>query len=193
MAIVKMLKGYEGSDYKQGYRQLKFTNVYGDEQTFLQDYNNIGIPPTLKSEESVKTLFYLLYARYGNDRIASDDMTRFKYQLFSLIFQFGPTWEKRLSIQDELRSLTPEQLVEGSRQMYNSAVNPSTEPGTNTTDELTYISGQNVTHNRKGKLEAYGLLMSLLETDVTGDFIRKFNSLFIKVVEPDEDGPVYYD
>ena len=88
-----------------------FTEVWEDVQKFLYDYQNVGIPATI-STANATTLYYLLYARYGNTPIANYDQTQWKYKMFSIIFQYGPTWEKRLSIQDTLRGLQISDLVD---------------------------------------------------------------------------------
>lgn len=165
------------------YRTRKFTDVYGDVDKFLEDYNNIGIKPTI-TEESATTLFYLLYARYGNSHIANSDENQFKYKVFSTIFMYGPTWEKRLDIQNKLRNLTESELVSGSKQIVNHSFNPSTEPSTSTLEELTTINDQNTSHYKKSKLDAYNLLLGLLQTDVTDEFISKFKKLFLVITEP---------
>ena len=185
---MNMIKDYFGSLYGS-YRQKKFTDVYDSVEKFLADYNGVGLPTTI-SQGSAQTLYYLLYGRYGNDVIASSDINRFKYRLFGIIFQYGPTWEKRLEIQEKLRGLTEDEILTGSRQIYNNAQNPSTEPSTDTTDELQYINEQNVTKNRRGKLDAYAMLMELLRSDVTNEFLTKFKTLFLTVIEPEE--PLYY-
>lgn len=155
------------------YSTLKFTDIYCDEDTFLRDYNESGIPTTIK-DENAKTLFYLLYARYGNNPIANYDDTQFKYKLFSIVFMYGPTWEKRLDIQKELRGLTKADMKSGAsrvlnmsgsdtshrtssgdttdsgKNIKNHAFDPTTSP---TTSELNYIDQQTVdnmsgaTHN----------------------------------------------
>ena len=185
---MNMIKDYCGSLYGS-YRQKKFTDVYDSVEKFLSDYNSVGLPTTI-SQGSAQTLYYLLYGRYGNDVIASSDINRFKYRLFGIIFQYGPTWEKRLEIQEKLRGLTEDEILTGSRQIYNNAQNPSTEPSTDTTEELQYINEQNVTKNRRGKLDAYAMLMELLRSDVTNEFLTKFKTLFLTVIEPEE--PLYY-
>ena len=185
---MNMIKDYCGSLYGS-YRQKKFTDVYDSVEKFLADYNGVGLPTTI-SQGSAQTLYYLLYGRYGNDVIASSDINRFKYRLFGIIFQYGPTWEKRLEIQEKLRGLTEDEILTGSRQIYNNAQNPSTEPSTGTTDELQYINEQNVTKNRRGKLDAYAMLMELLRSDVTNELLTKFKTLFLTVIEPEE--PLYY-
>lgn len=185
---MNMIKDYCGSLYGS-YRQKKFTDVYDSVEKFLADYNGVGLPTTI-SQGSAQTLYYLLYGRYGNDVIASSDINRFKYKLFGIIFQYGPTWEKRLEIQEKLRGLTEDEILTGSRQIYNNAQNPSTEPSTDTTDELQYINEQSVTKNRRGKLDAYAMLMELLRSDVTNELLTKFKTLFLTVIEPEE--PLYY-
>ena len=185
---MNMIKDYFGSLYGS-YRQKKFTDVYDSVEKFLADYNGVGLPTTI-SQGSAQTLYYPLYGRYGNDIIASSDINRFKYRLFGIIFQYGPTWEKRLEIQEKLRGLTEDEILTGSRQIYNNAQNPSTEPSTDTTDELQYINEQNVTKNRRGKLDAYAMLMELLRSDVTNELLTKFETLFLTVIEHEE--PLYY-
>lgn len=166
------------NDFLYGnYRTKKFTDIYNNVSTFVKDYNNNGIPTTI-SENSINTLYYLLYARYGNDHISSSDENRFKYNLFSIIFSKGPTWEKKLEIQEKIRGLSDEDLMIGSKAIYNSALNPSTAPSTSAIEELPFINQQNTTSYKRNKIEAYGLLMDLLKNDITTPFINAFQHLF---------------
>jgi hypothetical protein len=41
--------------------------------------------------DNVSLVYYLLYARYGNNPIANRDENQFKFKIFSVIFQYGPT------------------------------------------------------------------------------------------------------
>lgn len=161
-----------------------FTDCYPDVEEFITDYSSVGIP-TVISETNARTLYYLLYAYYGNSVIASTDLNRFKYNLFSIIWQYGPTWEKRLEIQTKLRALTDEELFAGSKQIANHALNPQTEPSTASLEELTYIDAQNTMQWKRSKLEGYNQLMMLLDSDVSADFLSKFRKLFRKVILPD--------
>ena len=184
-----MINGYEGSVYG-AFRTNKFSDIYSNVNDFKNDYIGIGIPTTIDTTD-LTTLYYLLYANYGNSHIASFDLTQFKYKLFSTIWQYGPTWSRQVGIQKRLRELNEEDILQGSKQIYNNANNPSVEPTTDTTDELTFINQQNVTKNKKGVLEAYGLLDSLLKKDVTQDFLNKFKKLFLTVVQPES--PFLYE
>ena len=179
---------------------LTFTDIYNNAEDFVNDYKTSGlyieyIDPNNAankisitiSDDSAKTLYYLLYARYGNSSIRNWDETQFKYKLFSTIFMYGPSWEKRLEVQAKLRALKDEELTLGAKQIFNHSYNPSTAPSTDTLDELKTINDQNVTKNQRSKLDAYNLLLSLLETDVTNEFLNKFKPLFMQIGfdEPD--------
>lgn len=87
------------------------TEVWNDASSFLTDYQAAGIPTTI-SNQNATTLYYLLYAKYGNTPIANYDENQWKYKMFSIIFQYGPTWEKRLDIQTTLRGLQISDLVD---------------------------------------------------------------------------------
>lgn len=171
------------------YRQVKFTDVWGDVDTFLSDYMSSGIQSSI-SQDSAKTLYYLLYSRFGNDTISSSDTNRFKYDVWGTIFSYGPTWEKRLEIQKKLRDLTDDDLFTGATQIYNHSYNPGTAPATSYLDELPAINEQNTNKHKKDKLSAYAMLMSLLETDVTQQLLDKFQKLFLIIVQPEI--PLWY-
>ena len=175
--------------YGKYYRQVTFTDVWGDAKTFVSEYNSSGIETTI-SDTTATTLYYLLYSRYGNNTIASSDTNRFKYDVWATIFSYGPTWEKRLEIQEKLRGLTDDDLFTGATQIYNHAYNPGTAPSTQTLDELTAINEQNTSKYKKDKMSGYAMLISLLETDVTERFLDKFQKLFINIVQPEL--PLWY-
>lgn len=172
------------------YRNPKFTDIWDDVTKFVDDFNDSALAIEFQNETSLSTIFYLLYAKYGNSVIASSDVNQFKYKVYATIFQYGPTWEKRLDIQKELRNKSFDELQMGSKQVYNHAYNPSVAPTTDTLDELITINEQNVTKSKKGILETFSFLYSMLETDVTGEFIDKFKKLFLVVVAPEE--PLWY-
>ena len=171
------------------YETIKFSDVYTDSETFLSDYNSVGIPAKI-DDESATTLFYLLYARYGNSTIAFTDVNQFKYNLFSLVYMYGPTWEEKLKLQEKLRNLSDEDIMQGGKAIYNSAANPSTAPSTDSDLILNYIDNQNTTNYKKSKIEGIALKWSLLKTDVTEYFLSKFKKLFRKILSPDR--PVLY-
>ena len=110
-----------------------FTEVFDDAGTFVYYYTNIGIPTTI-SDANATTLYYLLYARYGNSPIANYDEEQFKYKIFSIIFQYGPTWEKRLDVQKTLRDMQLSDLVDNGQlsELFSSqGTSSQTSSGTN--------------------------------------------------------------
>lgn len=165
------------------YSEYIFTDVWESAESFVNDYNNNGIKVVM-SEKTAETLFYLLYARYGNSTLAFTDVEQFKYNVFALIFMYGPTWEERLNLQEKLRSLTDEEIMQGSLSIYNNALNPGTTPKTTDTEELSFINSQNTSKHKRSKIEAIGYKWELLATDVTEAFLSKFRSLFRKVLDP---------
>lgn len=171
------------------YRQVKFTDIYPTGESFLSDYKTSKIPNSI-SDETVTTLYYLLYSRYGNSTIAASDTNRFKYDLFATIFSYGPTWEKRMDIQEKLRGLTDEELFTDHTIINNHSYNPSTAPSTSTLDELTTINEQNTQKGKRDKLSAYAMLIRTLWTDVTEQFLDKFQKLFLIILQPEL--PLWY-
>lgn len=166
------------------YESPKFTDIWESADEFLYDYKNVGVTPLLKDDKSVVTLFYLLYAKYGNSTIAFTDVTQFKYNVMSTIFMYGPTWEEKLNLQQKLRNLTDEEIMQGSKAIYNSALNPGTEPTTQDLEELNFINSQNTTSYKKSKMDAIAIKWELLNTDVTSEFLNQFKKLFRKILDP---------
>ena len=165
------------------YNTKLFTDIYDKVDTFVADYNSINLGGITDSILVTK-LFYLLYAKFGNSPIANLDENQFKYKLFSTVFMYGPAWEKRLDIQNEIRNLSADDLLQGAKAIHNHALNPETDPSTADLTELTYINEQNTTQYKKSKMDAYGQLWRLISTDVTADFLAKFNDCFKKFVMP---------
>lgn len=172
------------------YNTKLFCEIWSEYSGFESDYQNVGIPTKI-SLNSLRTLYYLLYARFGNTPIANYDENQFKYKVFGIIFSSGPAWEKRVEIQDRLRELTEDEILAGSKAIYNHAQNPASEPTDHSTEELNYINDQNVTKFKKAKLDAYGQLWELLSTDVTSSFINQFAVCFKKFAQPER--PVLYE
>lgn len=172
--------------FRPEYSTKTFTQVYENYEAFKSDYDQLiklvsgGVLPL--SEDNVRAIFYLLYARYGNTPIVNYDETQFKMKLMSNIATYGPVWEKKKTIQASFRELTEAELLQGAKQIYNHAYNPSTEPSTQELEELTHINEQNVTNNKKSKMEAYAILWANLHVDATDEFLNKFKNCFSRFV-----------
>lgn len=182
------------------YSTVLFTEIWDNEDDFLADYKDSGLYKDVSkiTDDSAKTLFFLLYARYGNNPLANRDVNQFKYKVFSIIFQYGPAWEKELAVQKAIRELgmtdTDLQygtgIFAGSKAIYNQALNPQTEPSTGSLNELTYINQQNTTNYKKSPLDGYAILLDLLKKDVTNEFLNRFQKLFKTFVSAEK--PLLY-
>ena len=169
-------------DLRPEYSTKTFAQVYPSYEKFKEDYDALitlvsgGVLPLTNA--NAQATFYLLFARYGNNPIVNFDITQFKMKLMSVIATYGPVWEKKKAIQKSLRDLTEAELLQGAKQIYNHAFNPSTEPSTQELEELTHINDQNVTNNKKAKMEAYSILWANLHVDATDEYLNKFKNCF---------------
>lgn len=175
------------------YNTESFCDIWDEFDKFKSDY--IEIMANLDAnyeltEGNVQTIYYLLYSRYGNNPIANMDINQWKYKMFTIIFMYSQTWLKKLDIQKSLRGLTETELLTGATQIYNHAFNPSSEPSTETLEELEYINDQNTAKHKRAKLEAYSILWTLLHANATEEFLVKFKPCFKLVVKPEH--PLIY-
>lgn len=186
----EVLTMYPYNPIDGNYLTRRFKEIFSSTEEFITEFRASDLNLEELTDSSLKYIYALLYAKYGNSCIASYDETQFKYGVWSRIFTHGPSWFRRLEVQAELRKLSIDDLQLGAKAVYNTALNPSSAPSTNTTEELTYINQQNTTKYKKSKLEAYAGLEELLKTDITESFISGFNKLFITIVQPDR--PLWY-
>ena len=97
-----------------------FCEIWDSSDKFLADYNNTGteftnqVPTTISQENALMT-YLLLFSRYGNNPIANYDVNQFKNKIFTIIWQYGPAWEKRLSMQEDIRNLTLQEITQGTK------------------------------------------------------------------------------
>lgn len=170
-------------EMKQMYETRLFSEIYESVNDFVYDYNNIGIPKII-SVDNCSLLYYLMFARHGNDPIANYDENQFKMKLWTMVWQYGPMWEKKIAIQTELRALTTDQLREGAESIANHASNPNTAPNTNAYSPLPYIDSQNAIKGKISPIDAYAKIWNMLEADATDEFLQNFDKLFKKFVKP---------
>lgn len=177
---------------KQMYNTRTFGEVFTDPEEgdsdvyFLNEWKASGLYKSgLISDSVIKIIFWLLYAKYGNNPISNYDENQFKAKVFAIIYSDGPVWAKRREIQEELTSLnlSSSDIYTGIKNIHNASYNPSTSPGTSSLEELTTINTQNVDITKKGKIEGLTQLWNILQNDPTDVFINKFKSLFLTVVK----------
>lgn len=182
---MEMIKTYDGTYYYNTHNNYTFLELYPDAAAFLADYKACEIPTTL-DDTYLSLLYYVLVGRKGNDAIRSNSLGQFKYSLFTLIWQYGPYWQKQVEIQEKLRALSEEDLRDGDTVINNSGTNPAIaitrdsegNKGTQSKSELNYINSQNVTLSTRSKTEAFTLFSSVLKSDVSTAFFAAFDDLF---------------
>lgn len=176
------------------YRNVKFCDVFPDSQSFVTAYSGSQLPLTdyfvASDDPIIPAVYYLLYGRYGNSTIATSDLKQFEYKLFTVIFMYGPTWLKRLELQKNIQGLDLDDLTVTDKTVANAAYN-NASPLSTPDAELEKINNQSVSFYKRGKLEAYTAQWSMLETDVTEEFLHKFEKLFLQFVAP-EGAALYY-
>ena len=172
------------------YNTETFQNVFPNVEEFIDEYQSTAFAKNV-SEQGITTLYYLLYARYGNNPIANDDINQFKYKLFAIVYMHGPYWEKEVAIQDRIRNLSEEDIRVGGKMINNRAYNPSSEPSTSALDEIPTINEQTSQNSRKGIIEAYSNLLMLLDEEITERFVARFKICFKQFVLPEH--PVLYE
>ena len=186
VAMMELCNGIGGNYYNR-----TFGDIYETAADFVEDYTTSELYDPNNCISNPTILYYLLYSRYGNSTVAAYDENRFRYNLYSIIFMYGPAWEAKLRIQKEFRDLIgSDELFTGSTQINNHSFNPSAAPSTDTFAALPTINDQTANRRVKPKIEAYSGLMAVLKNDVSAEFIDKFKHLFLTIVEPN--APLWY-
>lgn len=170
---------------------ITFSEFYPSSEDFLTDYGTL-FPDNLK-EGTPALIYNLLLAKYATREFNMFSPDQIKLRLFSLIWQYGPLWEKELDIQTDVRALTAEQITMGSKTIANHAINPSTAPSTGALTELDKIDEQNTMTHVKSPLEGYSILLTLLQEDVTERFLGRFATLFNRFAYDITDQYFYYN
>lgn len=172
--------------FAPGYNKMTFAQIWPSQKAFLDDisadYGYLVLPNNNLSLNGLKTLYFLLYAKYGNNPIVNNDVNQWKFKIYSIIFAYGGAWEKKVSIQKAVQELSEADIMLGAKQIYNHAFNPSQAPSTATIEELEYINDQNTATHKKAKLEAYNILWETIHTNHTEEFLNRFKDCFSKFV-----------
>lgn len=160
-----------------------FTQKYESAEDFVSAYTNSPLYEANNKISNPTLLYYLLAARYGNSVISSWDPVRFEYDLFTTIFIYGPTWEAKLKIQENLRGLLDDEneLLSGSTQINNHSYNPSSPPRDDAFAPLATINDQTANKRKKSKIEAYSTLLTMLKSNATEEFLDHFGKLFVSM------------
>ena len=175
----------------QTFDNITFSDLWSTEEEFVNSYKEVGFPQTFEggnyvTDEDLKLIWLLLLGRFADSTIKPfNTYGAFHVRFMSRVWQHAPAWKKNLEIQNKLTSLSLEDgsdIYKGGSAIYNTAMNPSTQPGTGTDQELNFINNQNVTKHKKSKLEGLAMLSDLLKNDVTEQFLKRFDDFFKTII-----------
>ena len=164
------------------YENLQFDQIFPNATEFINKLRATGLMTETELTDTFLTLLYgMLFAKHGFDPIVSANEGQWIFKLALTTKEYAPEYIKKDNIQKTLRALTEDQIREGYKNIFNHAVNPSTKPSTENTDELPYINDQNVNKGKKGLTDAYAYLWDLLDSNLTEEFLKKYDKLFSKI------------
>ena len=164
------------------YMHATYDSIFPDSATFISRIRATGlITDILITDAFLGRLFLMLYAKHGTDAIKSSNPPQWVFKVALTTESFAPAFLKREDIQKKLRALSDDDMREGYKNIFNHAINPSTTPSTDSTNELPYISDQNVNKGKKSKIDAYASLWDILRTDVVEEFLKHYDKLFSAV------------
>jgi len=156
-----------------------FSQIFPSYEAFAGDWASIGLPNTLQESDFLKTIYILLMGEYASSSIMNMSEAQFRIRFWSRVMSYGGQYERELKMQQKLLSMSDEELQISSKVIYNTSLNPSTEPSTDTMYELPTINQQNTTNHKRSLLNAYGFLEELLDDSLTKKFVRRFKDLFV--------------
>lgn len=179
--------------YFQTFDNITFSDLWSSSELFIESYKETELPQTYTNsdgttgtyvdDETLKLIWILMIGRFADSTIKPyNTYGAFQIRFMSRVWQHAPAWKKELDIQNKLRSMSLDDsspIYEGSRAIYNNALNPGTEP---TQEELNYINSQSVTKYKKSRLEGLALLTDLMKNDVTERFLRRFDDFFKTII-----------
>lgn len=164
------------------YENLTFDLVFPSAAEFTTKLRATSLITEIEITDAfLELLFGMLYAKHGTDPIVSANEPQWVYKVALTTKAEAPTYIKKADIQKNLRALTLDEMREGYKNIFNHAVNPSTKPSTENTEELPYVNDQNVNKGKKGVADAYAYLWDILNSNITEEFLRKYDKLFSKV------------
>lgn len=73
------------------YQTKTFADEWSDAATFTTDLESCGLDFDNEVLDRANTIFYLLYARYGNSHFANMDINQSRYKIFTTIWMYAPS------------------------------------------------------------------------------------------------------
>lgn len=163
------------------YNTELFKNVFPEYKSFSDWYKSIPLSENDTDCPSEKT-FTLIAYEYNDSHLAysvEGFKQHFALQLYSYYKEFEETTKSIIS----LMNLTDKDIAIADSMITNIANIPETASSTDV-EEVDFVSTQQKSINKKGKLQVQKELLSNKRAFTTKTFLNRFRSLFIKILSP---------
>lgn len=147
---------------------------YEDDQQQIQQ--KVLECPTLQT-------FALLFNNYSDNHVASSDET-FKLHFANILDTYYKEYENTKKAIDNLMNLNENDISTDYATVLNIANIPE-KKGSTDEEEVDFITQQQKTIQKKGKLQINKELLSSKRAYTTRTFLNRFKHLFITIISPD--------
>lgn len=158
-----------------------FKNIFPTYQSFADWYRASPLSEDENDVPSLKT--FTLIANEYNDNHCSMSVESFKQRFANDIYTYYREFEETSKSILELMKLTDDEISTADSMITNYANIPE-EPNSTNVEEVDYITSQQKSINKKGKLQIKKEQLSTKRAFTTKTFINRFRHLFIKVITP---------
>lgn len=178
--------------------QKTFLDIYNSAETMINDLdtNYSILRPSNSTDDYLTLAFYLIAGKYGDTPINGyDDEARWKLRLFTIMRDGEPIWQFKNDLKEQVLNMSIDDIMKGDLSIYNTALNPNTDPSDTDTKELEYINSQNTARRTLNKSQAIALKSDMLDAfhDIDDIFLRPFEKLFSKFTLQDIPLYIYTD
>lgn len=163
------------------YETRLFKNIFPDYQTFATWYRGTPLSDDETDVPSEKT--FSLIAFEFNDSHVCFSPESFKEHFANDIYTYYREFEATTKSIIDLMKLTDEEISIADSMITNTANIPETESSTNA-EEVDFITAQQKSINKKGKLQIKKEQLSSKRTFTVKTFLNRFRHLFIKIISP---------
>lgn len=163
------------------YNTKLFKNIFPDYQTFKDWYKTTPLSNTDSDVPTERTFTLILY-EFSDSHVALSEES-FKRRFANDIYTYYKEFEETTKSITELMLLTDDEISTANTSILNIANIPELESSTNI-EEVNFVSQQQKTINKKGKLQIRREQLSNKRTFTVKTFIGRFRHLFIKILSP---------
>lgn len=158
-----------------------FKNVFPDYEHFRNWYLQTGLSDDENDVPKLRT-FTLIFNEFSDNHICLS-VDSFKCRFSNDLYTYYKEFEETTENIKLLMNLNDEDIAISGSEIINSANIPE-EASSTSVEEVDFISNQQKTIRRKGKLQIRREQLSNKRTYTVKTFLNRFRHLFIKVISP---------